>query len=165
MDYNMDQNRRESVEFRPMPPLLPMKQSPPPLCAISKPVRGGSNSFESRHSPNFQNQQKFHISIPEMSPSHNQVPNINTTTTMTNPRKRKSENTNRELIDLVKKQLEQLNKTLAALERNNDCDDEMPLGHLTPPSDNIIDLEQGKKKNIVFTSQSFLILCFNNMYD
>ena len=51
---------------------------------------------------------------------------------------------NRELIGMVKKELGQLNETLAALERNNeDCEYEMPLGHLTPPSD-IVDLVQGK---------------------
>ena len=61
-----------------------------------------------------------------------------------NGRKRKSENSNRELIDLVKLQLQQLNRTLEVLEKNSHSDDdEMLHGQLTPPRNDVADFQQG----------------------
>lgn len=147
-DFKMDANQNDSEDFRSIPPLIPMKPSPPPLCNIPREMRG-NNSFEFNRFSNMQERHDYNASfskrslapiiLPSSPPIHNTAANTNHT--ITNTRKRKSENTNRELIDMVKKQLEQLNKTLAALERNNDCDSDMPEGQLTPPSDGIDQLK------------------------
>ena len=68
-----------------------------------------------------------------------------------NPRKRRSEGTNRELIDMVKKQLAQLNKTLAALERNNegeDDDKDIHVDQITTPIEMMNEVE-GKIMKII----------------
>ena len=152
--FKMDANQNEAEEFRSIPPLIPVETSPPPLCNIPKEMRG-NNSFEFRRFSNMQQHPEYNATFTQKSlpptltaSSDNremQHTTENTSHTIANTRKRKSENTNRELIDMVKKQLEQLNKTLAALERNNDCDSDFPPGgHLTPPNDRI-DQIKGKK--------------------
>merc|ERR1712064_72768 len=140
----MDGNQKDAEEFRSIPPLIPMKLSPPPLCTIPKEMRS-TNSYELHRFSNVQQHQEYNTSLTNTSPGqclpsssaiHHTI--ANTSSTIVNTRKRKSENTNRELIDMVKKQLEQLNKTLAALERNNDCDSDMTQGQeVTPPNDRI----------------------------
>ena len=146
-DFKMDANQNDSEEFRSIPPLIPMKTSPPPLCNIPKEMRV-NNSFESDRFSNMQQHQEYNTPFdqtrlaPIVLPSpHTNHTTTNTSHTTSHTRKRKSENTNRELIDMVKKQLVQLNKTLAALERNNDCDSDIPQGQLTPPNDKIDQLK------------------------
>ena len=74
-----------------------------------------------------------------------------------NARKRRSEGTNRELIDMVKKQLAQLNKTLAALERNNEDDDEsIHVEQITAPIEMMNEVD-GKVTKIICKAYIFKI--------
>jgi len=150
-DFKMDANQNDSEDFRSIPPLIPMKPSPPPLCNIPKEMRG-NNSFESNRFSNIQQHREYNTPYSQTSlapivlpSSHIHHTTTNTSQTISHTRKRKAGNTNRELIDMVKKQLEQLNNTLAALEKNNDCDSDsdIPQGQLTPPNDRVDQLKGG----------------------
>ena len=142
LNNKMDANRIDSLnELRSIPPLIPMKQSPPPLCVISKEMRS-TNQYALIQSPNSQGQVNITLpldetcqtsAVPNSSPIYHTTSNARIT--MPHTRKRKAESGNRELIHMVKQQLHRLSQTLEALERHNDYDNDMPPGQLTPPND------------------------------
>lgn len=130
-------NEPNSVnKLRPPPPLIRMNKSPPPLCPIpTKTMKQPSINFDSDHRP-FNTLWSLNPITISQQPST--IPTISTTHNSANPvissssspssaiscnRKRKAGGGNRELISMVKQQLQQLNKTLAALETVNEDDD------------------------------------------
>ena len=134
-----------------LPPLIRMNRSPPPLCSIPEDMRN-INSYQPNRFSNNQQEQQRPYNTPMQESRQNSTPprcsgsprstarscpeqNEASNNMDSNPRKRRSESTNRELIDMVKKQLEQLNKTLAALERSNEGDDDVHFEQITPPSE------------------------------
>ena len=199
----MQLNRKESNDVRSMPPLIPVKHTPPSLCPIpqqtggkdphnntahynslqSQPISNmilpvvGANSFpngygtargginhshtqsnlmvaNSTHRDNGTTRGVSNNSHPQSNvmganSTHRDIGTTrgvsNNSPTQSNGRKRKSENSNRELIDLVKLQLQQLNRTLEVLEKNSHSDDDVEMlhGQLTPPRNDMADFPQG----------------------
>ena len=163
-DLRMDSDKmnpnRENLDHLPsLPPLIRMSRSPPPLCSIPKEMRN-MHSYEPNRFSSSQQEQQRPNNTPMQESSQNSTPprcsgspgrsagpcpekSGAPNRMQSNTRMRRSESTNRELIDMVKKQLEQLNKTLAALERSNDGDDNIHVDQITPPSE-MIDQMKGK---------------------
>ena len=159
----MNPNREEPEQLPSLPPLIPMSRSPPPLSRIPKDMQNIHSYESNRFSSNQQEPQRHYnnASIHESYPNTNSSRSSGspggigsrqdrTSPSMeSNPRKRRSDSTNRELIDLVKQQVAQLNKTLAALQRNNDGDDEVYIEQITTQSD-IRDQIEGKLMRIYY---------------
>ena len=173
----MQLNRKESNDVRSMPPLIPVKHTPPSLCPIPQQTGGKGPHNNTVHYNSLQSQPKSNVTLPVV--GANSFPNgygtargginhshpqsnvmgansthrdngttrgvSNNSPTQSNGRKRKSENSNRELIDLVKLQLQQLNRTLEVLEKNSHSDDDVEMlhGQLTPPRSDMADSPQG----------------------
>ena len=199
----MQLNRKESNDVRSMPPLIPVKHTPPSLCPIPQQTGGKGPHNNTVHYNSLQSQPKSNVTLPVVGAntfpngygtargginhshtqsnlmvansthrdngttrgvSNNSHPQSNVmgansthrdngttrgvsnnSPTQSNGRKRKSENSNRELIDLVKLQLQQLNRTLEVLEKNSHSDDDVEMlhGQLTPPRSDMADSPQG----------------------
>ena len=173
MNIKSEQHHAENLPS--LPPLIPMNnRSPPPLCSIPKGMQE-INSYKSSRYPSSQHPQQrpynapiqgsYQTStIPQCSGSPVNVgsrPERTSPNMESNPRKRRSEGTNRELIDMVKKQLAQLNKTLAALERNNDENDDdenLHVDQITTPIEMMNEVE-GKIINII--CKAYILLNIN----
>ena len=135
---NIKSEQHHADNLPSLPALIPMNnRSPPPLCSIPKSMQEINSNKSSRYPSSQHPQQRpYNVpiqgsyqssTIPQCSGSPLNVgsrPERTSPNMESNPRKRRSEGTNRELIDMVKKQLAQLNKTLAALERNNEDEDD-----------------------------------------
>ena len=160
---NIKSEQHHDDNLPSLPPLIPMNnRSPPPLCSIPKGMQE-INSYKSSRYPSSQHPQQrpynapiqgsYQTStIPQCSGSPVNVgsrPERTSPNMESYPRKRRSEGTNRELIDMVKKQLAQLNQTLAALERNNEDDDEnIHVDQITTPIEMMNEVE-GKMMKII----------------
>ena len=172
---NIKSEQHDANNLPSLPPLIPMNnRSPPPLCSIPKGMQE-INSYKSSRYPSSQHPQQrpynapiqgsYQTStIPQCSGSPVNVgsrPERTSPNMESNPRKRRSEGTNRELIDMVKKQLAQLNKTLAALERNNDENDDdenLHVDQITTPIEMMNEVE-GKIINII--CKAYILLNIN----
>ena len=160
---NIKSEQHHDDNLPSLPPLIPMNnRSPPPLCSIPKGMQE-INSYKSSQYPSSQRPQQRPYNVPIQgsyrsstippcsgSPGNAGSRSERTSPSMeSNPRKRRSEGTNRELIDMVKKQLAQLNQTLAALERNNEDDDEnIHVDQITTPIEMMNEVE-GKIRKII----------------
>ena len=153
----MDENRTNQNKFRLLPPLIPLTRSPPPLCPIPKLDRT-ITFYESAQVSTLQNQQILDSSrhskdLSSVGTQKNYIvplwrPLSTISTLRRNQRNKESENRKSELIYMVKKQLEQLNTTLAVLEKHtNNSKGESLLGHPMPPNEQL-DFK-GEKKNIL----------------
>ena len=189
----MQSNRKELNGVRSMPPLIPVKHTPPSLCPIPQQTGGKGPHNNTAHYNSLQSQPKFNMTLPVV--GANSFPNgygtargvinhshtqsnvmgansthrdngttrgvSNNSPTQSNGRKRKSENSNRELIDLVKLQLQQLNRTLEVLEKNSHSDDdEMLHGQLTPPRSYMADSPQGTNSLLPNRVIQMITVCF-----
>ena len=169
---NIKSEQHDADNLPSLPPLIPMNnRSPPPLCSIPKGMQE-INSYKSNRYPSSQHPQQRPYNVPIQSsyqsstiPQSSGSPgNVGSRPERTSPnmesnkRKRRSEGTNRELIDMVKKQLAQLNKTLAALERNNEDDDEnVHVEQITAPIEMMNGVD-GKVTKIICKAYTFINL-------
>jgi len=201
----MQSNRKEVNDVRSMPPLIPVKNTPPSLCPIPQQTGGKDPHNNTAHYNSLQSQPISNMKLPVVGAntfpngygtargvsnhsvngttcglSKNSPPQSNvmgassthrddgTTRGLSNNsppqfngRKRKSENSNRELIDLVKLQLQQLNRTLEVLEKNSHSDDdEMLHGQLTPPRNDMADFPQGTHSLLPNRKMNMITVCF-----
>lgn len=156
-------NRGNADHLPSLPPLIPMSRSPPPLIPNDLPNdMRNINSYESnRFTSNQQEPQRHYnnTSIHESDPNSNSSrnsgspggigtrPDRTSPSMESNPRKRRSDSTNREFIAMVKQQITHLQQTLADFERKYDGDDEDHVEQIITSSD-MRDQVEGKRRRI-----------------